>query len=255
MGNGPTNATDPNGLEEKPQWHHTAAKRQLLDLELIDLDGNTTSKVTGGSTNIHGKEWGYMLSPNDHIYKPDGVHCKDAIGTGKTYDTHFKEEVMSRMDRNGNISLDDLQAARDATIAKYPSQFGAGTSATEDWSNDDQKKWKRTQTRRLRRIGKLSVVTLASDPIGALEGVRDMVDEYEGNTFPGTYFWNDSGGKYFYEREPGLLGKTTKVYVDGPRMGERDRAIRYWAQAKALWKSIFDRPQVKEIRINGAPAL
>lgn len=60
-----------------------------------------------------------------------------------------------------------------------------------------------------------------------------------------TYYWEDAGGRYCYETLPGFIyGGTEKVYVSGPREGEREPAFFFWMWLKVKWKAIFDRPTI-----------
>ena len=135
VGNSPTNATDPSGLEEEA-WHHRLVKGWLYKNGFIDSHGNTTEKVTGGTLNVHAKENGVILNPEDHNRRPDGVHCKDSEGgtDGMTYEKHFAREMESRT-KDGKISVDDLKAAGQATVDKYPKQMGNAPASKTDYPN------------------------------------------------------------------------------------------------------------------------
>lgn len=146
VGNSSPNATDPSGLE---QWHHTLPKAILHTLGLIDDAGNSTSLVTGGRFNLHDAKWGWMLSADDHIFKPNGVHCLDEFS--KNYDSYFREELMKRKGPDGKFTIDDIKASREAAMAKYPKQFMGDKQATAPWPKADQDAW--AETRRRLRAG------------------------------------------------------------------------------------------------------
>ncbi|MBX3414200.1 MAG: HNH endonuclease [Pirellulales bacterium] len=96
----------------------------------------------------------------------------------------------------------------------------------------------------LRPSSGLKCVTGTVDIIGTIENVRDGVDRIRGGVTWGPYTFKDRGGTYVYEQmgEGFAYRGTDKVYICGPREGEREMTFNAWARLKVLWKSLFDRP-------------
>jgi len=134
VGNHASFITDSSGLD----WHHILLKQWLFDHGYIDENGDTTSLVTGGKLNVHSKENGLEVEPADHNRRPNSMHCKDSDGgsEGMTIDKHFEDEMKKRIDPiTRKISIEDLNAAGQATLAKYPDQVARSRPADDDYPN------------------------------------------------------------------------------------------------------------------------
>ncbi|MCE9544490.1 MAG: hypothetical protein K8T25_03055 [Planctomycetia bacterium] len=278
-GNGPTDATDPDGLAERTINGYKVR---------TDINGHHLNPVANwAETNFDPSVYSLFDSARARVFQPDGAgHGQFAHGVKTGYNAQVKAlqraelaAFIKNFGENGQLTLKQQRVFTEYfldTVSGMPNDtfIGGFNEAVQTGGKTAVKNWYQTVGKNFARpelgepvgisgtapdiplsgkVGKVAgsaggVALAAVNVVGTIETVRDGFHVARGdNILWVPYYWEDEGGTYRYDvswYSGCIYMGTQKVYVQGPNAGQRTPASGIGAYFKALWKSIFDMPEI-----------